>query len=497
VRVNRTLLSWTGHEAAALVGRRFQDLLTTGGRIYWETHYAPLLRMQGEVREIALELVRADGTALPVLVGSSLGRGPDGQPLLVRTTVFDARQRREYERELLRARERAEAADRAKAEFISTVSHEIRTPLSAIMAVAHLLESTGVTAAQEKFLRILRSSSSNLLELINDILDFSRIEAGRLQLDERPFELRAHLAELTAAQRVGAERKGLRLEVEVDPRCPEHLVGDKVKLGQILTNLIGNAVKFTEEGTVRLTAALRALEGEDATISFSVADTGIGISADRLPHVFDAFTQASPEVTSRYGGTGLGLAITKRLVELHGGDLRAKSEPGRGSTFSFEVQLRRAEPAAVAAPRPDAAEERPLAGLVALVADDNEVNIAVLEGLLTGWGAAVEAVSDGEGAIERIQQRRYDIVLMDLRMPKVDGSSATRRIRSLPAGERLPILAVSASMRMGESADLAEAGFDDFVGKPINPDLLLSKILRWTGPEGRGDEAEGAKPGAR
>jgi CheY-like chemotaxis protein len=282
---------------------------------------------------------------------------------------------------------------------------------------------------------------------------------------------------------VAAENKGLRLVAEVDAECPERLVGDRVKLGQILVNLVGNAIKFTEQGSVRVTVTLRTRERDSVDLAFTVADTGIGISADRLPHVFDAFTQASAETSSRYGGTGLGLAITRRLVALQGGDLRAESAVGRGSTFSFELRLRVAPALPIAAATKSAEGEKPLAGLRVLVADDNEVNIAILEELLGRWGAAVETAADGQAAIERIVGSRFDIVLMDLRMPKVDGLNATRRIRASPGGGNLPIVAVSASMRMGESTDFRQAGFNDFVGKPINPDLLLDKILRWTRPQ--------------
>ena len=478
VRVNQTLLDWTGYSREDLVGRRrFAELLTAGGRIYHETHYAPLLRMQGAVREIALDVVGADGRILPVLANSAVRLDPSGQPLMVLTTLFDARHRREYERELVRARERAERADRAKAEFISTVSHEIRSPLSAIMAVGHLLEATGMTPAQEKYVRILRSSSENLLHLVNDILDFSRIEAGKLQLDEQPFELRALLEELTAGQRVRAEEKGVELALEVAAACPEHVVGDRVKLGQILTNLVGNAVKFTPAGRIVVDVVRRGGTEAEATLGFAVRDTGIGISADRLPYVFDAFTQASPEVTSKYGGTGLGLAITKRLVELHGSELHVRSTVGEGSEFSFDLRLRL--PATTAAhPEAAAAPEAPLVGLEVLLADDNEVNVVVLSDLLRAWGAHVDVARDGAEAVEHARAKRYDVVLMDLQMPRLDGFRATREIRAVPGAAELPIVAVSGSKRMGETTELTEAGFTDFVGKPVLPELLLGKILR-------------------
>jgi PAS domain S-box-containing protein len=343
VKVNQTFLAWTGYGRDDLVGRRrFQDLLVPGGRIFHETHYAPLLRMQGAVREIALEMMCADGRRLPVLVNSVLKMDEEGSPRLVRTTVFNATHRKEYERELLRERQRAEQQAKAKGDFISMVSHEIRTPLSSILGVAHLLESTELSPQQQKLVRILRSSSDGLLHLINEILDLNSIESGKLSLEEKAFDLRQVVEDVVSSQSVKAEEKGLALEVHMDDRLPSKLLGDPVKIGQVLTNLVGNAVKFTPSGSVTL--ALRELEKrpEAVSVELRVADTGIGIDKDRLPHIFDDFTQASYEIGQKYGGTGLGLAISKRLVEMHGSRLEVESEAGKGTTFFFVLRLKAA-----------------------------------------------------------------------------------------------------------------------------------------------------------
>jgi PAS domain S-box-containing protein len=341
VKVNQTFLTWTGYGRDDLVGRRrFQDLLAPGGRIFHETHYAPLLRMQGAVREIALDVMCADGRRLPVLVNSVLKMDEAGAPRLVRTTVFNATHRKEYERELMRERQRAEEASKAKGEFISVVSHEIRTPLSAIVGVAHLLESTELSPQQQRLVRILRSSSDGLVHLINEILDLSRIESGSLTLEERDLDLRQVVESVASRQRVGAEEKGLALEVHMDDRLPTQLLGDPVKIGQVLTNLVGNAVKFTAEGSVTL--AVRVLESapEAVSVELRVADTGIGIERERLPLIFEAFTQASYEIGMKYGGTGLGLSISRKLVEMYGSRLEVESEPGRGTTFYFVLRLK-------------------------------------------------------------------------------------------------------------------------------------------------------------
>jgi PAS domain S-box-containing protein len=483
VKVNQTFLAWTGHRREALVGRRrFQDLLTAGGRIFHETHYAPLLRMQGAVREIAVDLVCADGRRLPALINSTLKKDADGDPLLVRTTVFNATDRKEYERELLRERQRAEQEAKAKSDLLSMISHEIRTPLNAIMGVGHLLGMTELTAQQQKFVRILRSSSESLLGLINDILDFSKIEAGKVALEERSVDLRRLVHGIADNLRVKAEEKGLALAVHIDERVPGEVLGDPVKIGQVLTNLLGNAIKFTPAGSVTATLQVRERIADAVAIDFQVADTGIGIAPDRLPHIFDEFTQANYDIGLKYGGTGLGLTISKKLVELHGSHIAVDSELGRGTTFSFALRLRTPETAgAAAAGEAAAGDEGALRGLRVLVADDNEVNVLVLTGFLRRWGAEPDVVTDGRRAVEKIQERDYDLVLMDLHMPGMDGYAATRFVRSLPGPKyaRLPIFAVSASTRMGHQHELDSAGFTEFIGKPVSPDLLFAKLVRY------------------
>ena len=493
VRVNQTFLAWTGHWREDLVGRkRFYELLTAGGRIFYETHYAPLLQMQGTVREIALDLVCADGRRLPVLVNSVLKRDgdgepdgrPDGRPILVRTTVFNATDRKEYERELVRERQRAEQAGQAKSDFLSMISHEIRTPLNAIIGVAHLFKMTELSPQQQKLARILGSSSESLLHLVNQILDFGKIEAGKMSLEERPVDLRQLVQEIAERYQLKAQEKGLAFLVHVDERVPRGVLGDPMKIGQVLTNLVGNALKFTSEGSVTVALELRAAEGErvaekeTVSIDFRVSDTGIGIAPDRLASIFDDFTQANYDIGLKYGGTGLGLAISRKLVEMHGSRIQVESELGQGTTFSFELRFKIVAEAMSVGP---AAVVSGLEGLKVLVADDNEVNVFVLTGLLKDWGIDFDVVTDGRQAVDSVRAREYDLVLMDLRMPELDGYAATREIRAM-AGERfakLPIFALSASTRMGLQHEIDEAGFNEFVGKPFSPDILFGKMARY------------------
>jgi PAS domain S-box-containing protein len=340
-KVNATFLEWMGYPADALVGRvRFLDLLTVGGRIYYETHFQPLLRMQGAVREIAFELMRQDGGRFPVLVNATQREYEDAG-IITRITVFDATHRRLYERELLAARARAEEASRAKADLIAMISHDVRAPLSAMMTAIALLGKSSPTPQQLKYLRVLESSTTHALALVDNVLDLSRLESGRAPLREREFDVRKLVEEVAEAARAAAVKKpDLAITARVDGDVPERLIGDRPKLAQVLANLTMNAVKFTASGFVTLVVGLRETAARSVTIEVVVSDSGIGIPAERLPHIYDEFTQASDDIAEKYGGTGLGLAISRRLLQLYGAELNVASTVGQGSTFSFVVTLR-------------------------------------------------------------------------------------------------------------------------------------------------------------
>ena len=342
-RVNATFTEWTGFEEDALVGvRRFVDLLTVGGRIYYETHFHPLLRMQHEVREIAFDITRANGERLPVLVNARQHDYPD-VGAITRITVFDATDRRRYERELLAARKRAEELAQARADLLKTISHDIRSPLGVMKTALVLLERSSPTAEQVNLLRILGSSVTQALSLVNNLLDLSRLEAGRASLKQEPFSIRGLVEQIAAAARASSlQKKNLDVRTDVDAAVPDALVGDREQIAQVLMNLAVNAVKFTEEGFVAL--AVRAIDvtADPVVIECSVADTGIGIAPDRLSRIFDEFTQASEEIATKYGGSGLGLTISRKILHLYGSELKVKSRPGEGATFWFSLTLPRA-----------------------------------------------------------------------------------------------------------------------------------------------------------
>jgi PAS domain S-box-containing protein len=340
VRVNQTFLEWIGRSRDVLLeGTRLQTLLSVGSRMYYETHYAPLLRMQGFANEIALELVCGDGRILPVLLNSKEQRDSQGVPLFNRITLFDSTERRRYERELMLARRKAEAAAKDKADLLAMLSHDIRNPLNAIMGVVQLLDRSELGDAQRRFVRLLKSSSDNMLHLLNHVLELSKAESSSFALVETPFSLENLVSDLVSTFEAKAQEKGLKLRCAVDDRVPVSLLGDPVAIGQILTNLLANAIKFTERGTVELRVETHEIASDAVTLAFAVSDTGIGIAPDMVEQIFDEFTQASYDTVTKFGGTGLGLTITRKLLALYGSTVKVSSVLGEGSTFSFRLRL--------------------------------------------------------------------------------------------------------------------------------------------------------------
>jgi signal transduction histidine kinase len=340
VRVNQTFVDWTAASRDALLaGTKFQSLLTIGSRIYYETHYAPLLRMQGFANEIAFEVARTDGRVLPVLVNSRQKLDAGGAPLFNRITLFDSTDRRRYERELLLARRKAEQVAKDKADLLAMLSHDIRNPLNAVMGVVQLLDRSDLSDSQRRLVRLLKSSSDNMLNLLNHVLDLSKAESSSFALVEQPFSLDDVVGDVMATFGAAARDKGLQLRSTIDEKLPPSVIGDPIVLRQILSNLVGNAVKFTAAGSVTLTVGARELGTDAVTIMCGVADTGIGIAPDAVDRIFNEFTQASYETAMRFGGTGLGLTITRRLLALYGSSVEVQSTPGEGSTFLFQLRL--------------------------------------------------------------------------------------------------------------------------------------------------------------
>jgi signal transduction histidine kinase len=391
----------------------------------------------------------------------------------------------EKEQALSIAKEAAEAASRAKSTFLANMSHELRTPMNAIMGMTNMALRKATEPKLIDQLTKIDQASQHLLHVINDILDISKIEAERLTLERVSFKLGEVLENLISLIGHKVTDKGLKLCIDLTPEVAGlTLLGDPLRLGQILLNLAGNAVKFTEQGAITLRARLVDESVTDMLLRIEVEDTGIGITAEDQKRLFTAFEQADGSMTRKYGGTGLGLAISKRLVNMMGGEVGVESQPGSGSTFWFTVRQGKATDATSQAPTfsPDRAEARlkaKIPGTRILLAEDEPINQEVSRGLLEDVGLSVDLAEDGVQAVAMAKQNRYALILMDMQMPNLNGVDATRAIRALPGYAETPILAMTANAFDEDRQVCIEAGMNDHIGKPVDPDRLFETLLKW------------------
>jgi PAS domain S-box-containing protein len=385
--------------------------------------------------------------------------------------VFDITQRKKLEREMREARKAAEAGLELRKSILANVSHELRTPVNAIVGMSALLSATALSEQQREYLKTMRFSSDSLLVLIDDLLDVSRIESGKVELEFIEFDVRDNFSQLTKGLSLRAEEKGLKFSWEIDTRVANRLRGDVHRLNQVLTNLISNAIKFTEAGNVQLAVGCVMSTENKQRIRFEVKDTGIGIAANRQAAIFQEFTQEDSSTTRKFGGTGLGLAISKKIVELMGGQLELISEKNSGSSFFFELDLELGSEQEQQAPifNPD------LRGARILLVEDNKVNQFLANALLTSWKARVDISEDGADAVERVKTGDHDLVLMDLQMPVMDGFEATAVIRN-ELKSSIPIIGLSANALNDERERSLQIGMDDYVSKPFKPELLYGII---------------------
>jgi PAS domain S-box-containing protein len=506
IEVNPVLCRLLGYSDKEMLQKPARNVTDPEDYPIYDAALAAMLDGTEEFRQWEQRYLHKTNGVVWVLVSKSLVRNAEGQPQVFLQEIVDISERKAADQmlrqmnqklcdsnaQLEEAMERvrrmavdAESANRAKSAFLATMSHEIRTPMNAVIGLTSLLLDTPMGGSQREFVETIKSSGEALLSLINDILDFSKIEAEKVILENVPLNIRACLEDSVKMVAQRAKERCLSLHLSVDPRIPENLLGDARRVGQVILNLVTNAVKFTHHGGVSIHANVLDKNQDSALIQVAVTDTGIGISKEKLIQLFRPFVQADASTTRKYGGTGLGLVIAKRLAEAMGGDVTAQSEEGNGATFTFSFRaeidavvhptpkLQAAPSAAPASPAKVIPASENISGLQILIAEDNPVNRKVLLAQLSKLGYGAETVGDGTEAVHRLEEGSFDIILMDVQMPKMDGCEATRQIRRLTHNARLPyIVAVTANAMKGDAELCIDAGMNDYLAKPVRVDEL-------------------------
>ncbi|NVK48366.1 MAG: response regulator, partial [Cyclobacteriaceae bacterium] len=407
----------------------------------------------------------------------------DGKRRLYTGIARDISKLKQAQKELVKAKENAEEASRIKSQFLSVMSHEIRTPMNAVIGLSHFLMEDDPRPDQLENLKTLQFSAESLMALINDILDYNKIDSGKIELEQLPLDLRHLLHRIIHSHSFQAHEKGLKISCEIDEAIPQWIITDPIRMGQVVNNLVSNAIKFTEKGYVKIGLQELGKDPDGRTrIQFRFEDSGIGIPSEKAKRIFEAFTQASSDTTRKYGGTGLGLAIVKRLVELFEGEINYYPNSAGGSVFEFEVPFEIDLKHLEEEKELNHSSPRSLAGYSILVAEDNPVNQILIKKFLQKWNVGhLELAEDGKDALEKFEQDTFDILLVDLQMPYFDGFEVSKKIRANSNTKKasMPILALTASSFEEVKNEMLEAGIDDYIPKPFSPEVLYEKLSKY------------------
>jgi PAS domain S-box-containing protein len=464
----------TGYTPDELQGRIADDiLLTSEGKKTMERELQKRHKGQSSVYEA--EIIHKNGHPIWVIISGAPFYNEKNEIAGTVGIHLDITARKKMEEELRYAKEIAEKSLRSKDLFVANMSHEIRTPMNAIIGMSQLLKDSGLTDKQREYVGAIKTSSDNLLTIVNDLLDFSKIEAGKMELELIPGDLAKTIATTAQLLELKIDEKGLILEKHVDERLAPQYLFDPTRLGGVLTNLLHNAIKFTSNGKITFTVSVVEQNEKNDRILFKVEDTGIGIPEDKLNRIFDSFVQAESSTTRKYGGTGLGLSISKELVQLMGGELEVESEVGKGSAFSFQLQLTKSNEQ-IDTPQ-ETYDEAEIAGLRILLVEDNQINRFMAQTILEQWKVEVTAAENGAVALDLMQDNTFDLVLMDMQMPVLDGLQTTWMIRNKLEMD-IPIVALTANAVKGEAEKCLQAGMNGFVSKPFRQEDLLCTIVQ-------------------
>ena len=435
------------------------------------------LQRQNEIRQQSIVKLKQAIRALDPTAPQEFDEDSDDLIDIISFLEKQILKTKQLEADLIYAKEVAEKAAQAKSEFLSVMSHEIRTPLNAIIGTIMLLQYQDLAPDQKELLNVMEISSENLLSLINDVLDFSKLEEGKIIFAERNVNVLHFLKNIKMANQVKAEEKRNRIKITYDDDIPEFLVCDDVRLGQILNNLISNAVKFTKDGTITIRVELVANNKQDVDLLFSIEDTGIGIPKEKQHLIFERFTQANNNITREFGGSGLGLTIIRRLLQLQGSEIFLESEPGVGSKFYFTLKFKKSTAEIREESKNNGTDNKPdLSGKKILLVEDVEFNVMVAQRMLKNWNAEVDLAENGAIALEKVKNGKYDLILMDIQMPVMDGYTATRNIRTF--NTIVPIIALTASVITTDIESKAlQLGMNGCLSKPFNPNALYTIIM--------------------